>query len=231
MSIMCKQLSDASLIGADAAVSAAAGGLVNLFGSVSVASSGQGLYRPSVGAMGSVEVSVMDSPSFRGGASRITASASAYLTPDEEKTVKEARQVLNHYTRRAATSSRITEAKRATAATLLSLHRFLALYAAGMEKTEEAIEALRETRLLPASADMAAVMRLVGEFRALDETVAKCVPLAMIMAMELVVRVYASYRDGASDVFGKLTSLDVMMGSGYFSSCRSVCNSILDKSI
>ncbi|KAI8612592.1 Nup93/Nic96-domain-containing protein, partial [Chytriomyces sp. MP71] len=246
--ILCKQLSDAFLIGADAAVqqlAAAANGLATLFGSVSVASPGQGLHRPSAGAMSGVGVPVMDSPAFRGGATRTSASVSAYLSPAGEKTVKEASQVLDHYTRRAAISSRITEARRATAATLLSLHRFLALYAAGTDKSEEGVETLRETRLLPMSTDMAAVMRLVDEFRALDETVAKCVPLLMVMAMDLVVRVFASYRDGAkygeamrarkmdecralgravilyagniqyrvpSDVFGKLTRLEVMMG-------------------
>ncbi|KAJ3245597.1 hypothetical protein HDU78_008934 [Chytriomyces hyalinus] len=202
--ILCKQLSDVFVSGVTAALQQSGGGqvggLASLYSSVrasgSVMPASPGQYRPSAGAMSGFGVSVMDASSFAAGTASTSNAGKGFLSAATEKSISDAAQILNQYSRRPAIQSHISELKRHTSSTLLKLHHALTLFAS--DKFEEAIEAVRSTRLIPFEADMTVIMRMVADFRALDETVAKCLPHLMLMLMEMLVRVYRGYQEGVA---------------------------------
>ncbi|KAJ3094527.1 hypothetical protein HDU97_007963 [Phlyctochytrium planicorne] len=105
-----------------------------------------------------------------------------------------AMEVLEHYRSLPAIEAKISEGKRLTCNLLIRLHQFVKELDAG--QPEVALNTLRSSGLVPTDPDMAIITRLAEDFRAYNESIAKCLPQILLMAMHTVAALYRNMRDG-----------------------------------
>ncbi|KAJ3116394.1 hypothetical protein HDU96_009752 [Phlyctochytrium bullatum] len=120
--------------------------------------------------------------------------ATATATAAVEATVTQALDVLEHYRRQPTIYARISEAKKQTSSLLQQLQRFAVEVEA--ERPDVGLETLRRTGLVPVEPDMAAIQGLTEVVRGLDESVLRCLPQVLLLAMASVSGIYRALRDG-----------------------------------
>ncbi|KAJ3219762.1 hypothetical protein HDU67_009574 [Dinochytrium kinnereticum] len=118
---------------------------------------------------------------------------SAGFAPTEVIPAK-AMEVLQHYRSSPLIQSRISNERRQTCSILMQLHQFARELDGGRYDT--ALETLASSGIVPSEPDMASISRLTDGFRSLDESIARCLPQVLLLAMMTVVSLYRGLKDG-----------------------------------